>query len=65
MRLTAIILGLAIFGLDLVSKHWAKSTLPDNVKTIIEGFFRLHYVQNEGIAFGMFHDFDSGWKPIV
>ncbi len=63
IRLFSILLGLSIFGLDLWSKSWAKSALiGQQAWTIIEGFFRLRYVQNEGIAFGFFHSLQSDWK---
>ena len=66
IRLFSIILGLSIFGLDLLSKSWAKSALiGQQAWPIIEGFFRLHYVSNEGIAFGLLHSLQSDWKPLL
>lgn len=66
VRLFSIILGLSVFGLDLWSKGWAKSALPpDRTWPIVDGLFRLHYVQNEGIAFGLMHSFQSDWKPLL
>ncbi|MEE8583367.1 MAG: signal peptidase II [Acidobacteriota bacterium] len=66
IRLFSIILGLSIFGLDLWSKSWAKSALiGQEAWPIVEGFFRLHYVSNEGIAFGLLHSLQSDWKPLL
>ena len=66
MRLFALLLGLVVFVLDLVSKLWATKTLwdlPGYRITVIDGFFRLHGVRNEGIAFGLLHSTAAAWKP--
>jgi len=43
------------FMLDQVTKAWASTSLkPIETVTLIPGFFNLTYVQNRGIAFGMF-----------
>jgi signal peptidase II len=42
-------------ALDQATKHWASLSLkPIETMTLIPGFFNLTYVQNPGIAFGMF-----------
>jgi signal peptidase II len=66
MRLKALIFGLAIFAADLVSKWWVDNT-PRFAKPypLIEGFFSIHCVHNEGIAFGLFHSVESSWKPVI
>ncbi|MFB3067794.1 MAG: signal peptidase II, partial [Acidobacteriota bacterium] len=50
MRLAAISLGFIILTLDLITKWWVQSASWLQNYRIIEGFFRIHYVQNEGIA---------------
>ncbi len=46
---------LAALGLDQFTKAWALLSLrPWGTITIIPGFFNLTYVENRGIAFGMF-----------
>jgi signal peptidase II len=32
---------------------------------IIPGFLRISYVQNSGVAFGLFADIQSVWKPYI
>ncbi len=48
-----VVITLAIL-LDQVTKAWASSTLKVIPVSIIPGFFNLTYVENRGIAFGMF-----------
>lgn len=52
MWIIVIILG---FVADRITKVWATNTLLDkeNIE-IINGYFRLSYLKNEGAAFGMF-----------
>jgi len=45
---------LAVLGLDLATKEWARSTLPGSSIPILPGFFTLAYGENTGIAFGLF-----------
>ncbi|MCZ6767608.1 MAG: signal peptidase II, partial [Acidobacteria bacterium] len=65
MRLAAISLGFIILTLDLITKWWVQSTSWLQNYRIIEGFLTIHYVQNEGIAFGLFHSLQSPWKPVI
>ena len=51
--------------LDLLTKWLIRSTDWLYDYTVIEGFFRIHYVRNEGIAFGLFHGVESLWKPVI
>ncbi len=51
--------------LDLLTKWIIRNTDLLHNYTVIEGFFRIHYVRNEGIAFGLFHGSDSQWKPVI
>jgi len=32
---------------------------------VVDGLFRIRLLRNEGIAFGLFHSFESNWKPII
>ena len=65
MRYVAISLGCAITALDLMTKWIVRSNDWLYSYTIIEGFFKIHYVRNEGIAFGLFHGVESQLKPII
>jgi signal peptidase II len=65
MRTVAIVLGFVILTLDLLTKWWIRNASWLHDYSIIDGFFRIHYVQNEGIAFGLFHSSNSAWKPIL
>jgi len=50
--LVAVIL--AVLGLDLATKEWARSVLSGSPIPILPGFFTLAYVENTGIALGLF-----------
>jgi len=65
MRYFALALGFSVFALDLLSKWFIKKTIWLHEYTVIDGFFTIQYVRNEGIAFGLFHSIDSVWKPIL
>ena len=65
MRFTAIGLGCIVTFLDLLTKWIIRNTELLHNYTVIEGFFSIHYVRNEGIAFGLFHESESQWKPII
>jgi signal peptidase II len=46
-----------VIMLDQLTKMWATLSLrPLGMVTLVPGFFNLTYVQNTGIAFGMFKD---------
>lgn len=64
MRLLCVCLAALILIADRLTKMWAENAL-DVPKTVIEGFFRLRLVNNEGIAFGLFHSSESAWKPFL
>jgi signal peptidase II len=51
---------------DLVTK-WIVRTRMDLHESIdiIPDYLRLAYVRNTGVAFGLFADFQSDWKPYV
>jgi signal peptidase II len=65
MRFAVIVLGGIITFLDLLTKWFIRSTDWLHNYTVIEGFFKIHYVRNEGIAFGLFHGSQSPWKPVI
>jgi len=65
MRLFAVILGLVVFVVDMATKWWVSNTLALHYYPVLDGIFTVHYVRNEGIAFGLFHSFESSWKPVV
>lgn len=55
-RIAALITAVGIFVLDRWSKHAIETSLsPDDVRTVIPGFFNLVRSQNRGIAFGIFN----------
>ncbi len=65
MRLFAIILAFVVFVVDLATKWLVSTTLALHYYPVLDGLFTIHYVRNEGIAFGLFHSFESSWKPVV
>ncbi len=65
MRIVAIVLGFVILTLDLLTKWWIRNASWLHDYSVIDGFFKIHYVQNEGIAFGLFHTSESPWKEII
>ncbi len=62
LRTLAVCLGLTIFILDLLTKWLVHSTAWLQYYPVIEGFFTINYVRNEGVAFGLFHSLESEWK---
>ncbi|HSR70670.1 MAG TPA: signal peptidase II [Acidobacteriota bacterium] len=54
-----------MFAADWASKRWAEARLPGRPLEILDSYFRLRYVENEGIAFGLLHDLNAGWKPYL
>jgi len=65
MRTVAIVLAFVILTLDLLTKWWIRNTSWLHDYSVIDGFFKIHYVQNKGIAFGLFHTSESPWKEII
>jgi len=64
MRSFAVIIGVSVFALDMISKWWVK-TSGVRYYPVIDGFFTIQLVKNEGIAFGLLHSLQSEWKPII
>ena len=55
-----VLLGLAVLGLDQLTKYWIMATMNlYEVQAIIPGLFNLVYVTNKGAAFSMLASIDS------
>ena len=65
MRLLAIGVAAVVLVLDLLTKWWVKNTASLHYHPVVDGFFTIHFVRNEGIAFGLFHSNPSAWKPVI
>jgi len=65
MRLFSLLLGGLVLATDLLTKWWVASSSFPRSRAVIDGFFMIDYVQNEGIAFGLFHSLQSTWKPVI
>ena len=65
MKLLAIGVAAVVLALDLLTKWWVKNTAWLHYYKVIDGFFTIHFVRNEGIAFGLFHSNPSAWKPVI
>ncbi len=67
MRIVALWIAAGVFALDLLTKWWVTHLvwLHYHAYSIIDGLFKIQYVRNEGIAFGLFHDLNSQWKPAI
>lgn len=66
MKYKFYVLALAVLVLDHATKWLARARLdPERAIEVIPGYLRISYVSNTGIAFGLFRDLDSPWKPHV
>ena len=65
MRLVSLLLSLTVLVADLLTKCWVQSNNWLWYYPVIEGFFTISYVRNEGIAFGLFHELQSEWKVTI
>jgi len=66
MRFRFYLVTLLVFVLDHATK-WIVRThmdLHDSIE-VIRGYVRISYVRNSGVAFGLFADLQSAWKPYV
>lgn len=60
-----LMLSIGVLILDIITKLWVELTLKGaGTVAIIEGFFHLTYVENRGIAFGLFSN-ARGWFIFV
>ena len=57
MIIAALVIGAVIVIIDQVIKYFISTGLkPIGEYTVIENLFTLRYVENRGVAFGMFQD---------
>jgi signal peptidase II len=66
MRNKYYLIALLILVIDQVTKWIARTSLAgSSAVEIIPGYLRLSYASNTGVAFGLFHDVNSAWKPYI
>ena len=66
MRNRSYSLAVLIMALDLLTKWWIRTTFELHQSLeIIPGYLRIIRVHNTGVAFGLFADFHSAWKPYL
>ena len=62
-RVAAYAVAAGWFGLDRVTKLLIQSNMaPDDVSTVIPGFFNIVYAGNRGIVFGLLSEGESEWR---
>jgi signal peptidase II len=60
------LIALLILVIDQIAKWIARASLANSSAfEIIPGYLRLAYASNTGVAFGLFHNVDSAWKPYL
>jgi signal peptidase II len=60
------LIALLILVVDHIAKWIVRAKLyPREALEIIPGYLRLSYMHNSGVAFGLFDDVESIWKPYV
>ncbi len=66
MKLKYYLLTAAVFALDHLTK-WMVRTRMDlhDAIEVVPNYLRISSVRNSGVAFGLFADFHSIWKPYV
>jgi signal peptidase II len=66
MRNKYYLIALLILVIDQITKWIARASLANSSAfEIIPGYLRFAYASNTGVAFGLFHDVDSAWKPYL
>jgi signal peptidase II len=66
MRNRYYLLALSIFILDHFTKWLVRSRMElHEAIELIPGYARISYVRNSGVAFGLFADIQSVWKPYI
>jgi signal peptidase II len=66
MRNRYYLLALSVFVLDHFTKWLVRSRMElHEAIELIPGYARISYVRNSGVAFGLFADIQSVWKPYI
>ena len=66
MKARYILITAMVLVLDHLTKYWVSATMdPHDTIEIVPGYFSLSYVLNSGVAFGLFADIQSHWKPYL
>jgi signal peptidase II len=66
MRNRYYLLAVLVFVLDHVTKWLVRSKMElHEAIELIPGFARISYVRNSGVAFGLFAEIQSVWKPYI
>ncbi len=66
MKYRFYLLAAAVLLLDHGTKWLARTQLdPNRAIELIPGYLRFSYVSNTGVAFGLFRDLESPWKPYI
>jgi signal peptidase II len=66
MRYKYYLITILIFLIDYLTKWIVRENLkPFQPVEIIPGYLRLSYWENSGVAFGLFNDVASAWKPYI
>lgn len=66
MKIRFYLVAFAVWVLDHLAKGAARALLGAGESVdVIPGFLALSYVENTGVAFGLFADVRSPWKPYV
>src|SRR2546421_2438335 len=66
MRLYHLLIALAVFTADQISKAIVEANIPlHDARTVIPGFMHLTHVKNRGAAFGIFADAPSQAKLML
>ncbi|MFH1573782.1 MAG: signal peptidase II [Acidobacteriota bacterium] len=66
MKARFYLVAVLVWTLDYLTKWMARSWLdPHQAFEILPGFLRFSLVRNTGVAFGLFADVQSPWKPYI
>ena len=66
MRNRYYLLAVLVFVLDHLTKWLVRSKMElHEAIELIPGFARISYVRNSGVAFGLFAEIQSVWKPYI
>ncbi len=65
-RPVLIALAVAALAADQISKYAVeKFVMPGSQRVIIPGLLNVLHTSNPGVAFGLFADSESSWKPVI